>query len=857
MIFHQSAITFFAVVFASSSPSWWNDGRYAGWHQHLVLAQEEDYGTKGMRSGHPNHGSNGLFGLVAGDSLDPTDPSSDVKGDSNGVGVGVGVGVGTSIKGGRSEGMNDVGRDDHFDLIDPMDPSAVRLGDSDGIGGYDDDGVTSYEAVDGHINLVDPSSFEMIGGMGEGVGSSNNGATRGDGMDIDLVGGVHFVPVDLSSSVAVGDGKILEHSTISSIDDILDPLSIFPDKAMFVEADSDRLLKPTGSAAKYDKKKTTKSDKKTKNHKSKSNWCKENLFVGSWVYPYGCEGQPSEVVIGRKTRVASNEYRQIFTFMQQSVNQDGTYGVCSSSGNFAEDHIVSGISNNQGEVDTCKIKFFFFQNEYDLCDSHDDDDQVLGVQAEIHSNDPKLMMLHFGNYDGTSFVLSKGKTRLASRLDLDERQRKLSGIIPSSSNYENRSEDNTTVDDTTVDKVALYSNHRRHRHLSCAEVDIYNTEAEALDCNAFTSQMGFVTGLVAGIAAIVASGGAATPAVISGWATIANGFTNLLSCEELTFKDYKEFHEAVTLIVKEEYNNVLQHRALNFARRLSSWKGSLPEVPLYIVSQLASDVQHIIDDCTFNPYHNAKLLIASVLQHGQLLMIQILRNENGNDNVCKGLVNTMLDEVAETTTTLRKKYDEIVLKGHKCIHRCRSAFDFCWYTSECTAAQPKFGKLNPPIQQSFSYAIPCNQCNTWSNPRFDIFKANAISSTKDAYNRRVANWWNAVEPHYRELIDMLAKPHQHYMNLCGNGICRPENGDQCACVADGVGMCGKGYRCGVNNICVLSCVGMCAEGYRCDVNNICVPSCHRNVECNRLYCEELCCNGYYYHYRHRHYRCVS
>mmetsp|Transcript_17744 Transcript_17744/g.17920 ORF Transcript_17744/g.17920 Transcript_17744/m.17920 type:complete len:683 (-) Transcript_17744:61-2109(-) len=194
MIFHQSAITFLVVVFASSSPSWWNDGRYAGWHQHLVLAQEEDYGTKGMRSGHPNHGSDGLFGLVAGDSLDPTDPSSDVKGDSNGVGVGA------SIKGGRSEGMIDMGRGDHVDLIDPMDPSAVMLGDSDGIGGYDD-GATSHEAMDGHINLVDPSSVVVIGGMGEG------------------------------------------DSTVSSFDDIVDPLSIFLGDAVFVEADSDRLLK--------------------------------------------------------------------------------------------------------------------------------------------------------------------------------------------------------------------------------------------------------------------------------------------------------------------------------------------------------------------------------------------------------------------------------------------------------------------------------------------------------------------------------------------------------------------------------------------------------------------------------------
>jgi len=227
MIFQQSAITFFVGVFASSSSSWWNDGHHghhAGWHQHHAFAQEQEYEKKGMRGGHPNHGSDGLFGLVAGDPLDPPDPSSDVKGDSNDVGVGVGVDVGASM-----------GRGDLIDPIDPMDPSAVMSGDSDGIGGYDD-GVTSYDAVDGHINLVDPSSFVMIGGMGEGVGNSVKGATTSDG-------GGRFVPDDPSSSLAGSGGKVLDHSTVSFIDNIVDPLSVFPDDAMFVEADSDRLLK--------------------------------------------------------------------------------------------------------------------------------------------------------------------------------------------------------------------------------------------------------------------------------------------------------------------------------------------------------------------------------------------------------------------------------------------------------------------------------------------------------------------------------------------------------------------------------------------------------------------------------------
>jgi len=196
MIFQRSAITFFVVVFASLSPSWWNDSRHAGRHHHHALAQEQEYEKKEMRGGHPNHGSNGLSGLVAGDPLDPPDPSSDVKGDSNGVDVGVGVGASMGIG-------------DHFDLIDPMDSFAVMSGDSDGIGGYDD-GVTSYDALDSHVNLVDPSSFVMIDGMGEGVGNMVKGATTSDGKVIDLVSGGQFTPIDPSSFGAVGDGKVLE-----------------------------------------------------------------------------------------------------------------------------------------------------------------------------------------------------------------------------------------------------------------------------------------------------------------------------------------------------------------------------------------------------------------------------------------------------------------------------------------------------------------------------------------------------------------------------------------------------------------------------------------------------------------------
>merc|ERR1712161_149075 len=117
------------------------------------------------------------------------------------MGNGVGVGVGASM-----------GRGDLIDPIDPMDPSAVMSGDSDGIGGHDD-GVTSYDTVDGRINLVDPSSFDLIGGMGEGVGNSVKGATTSDGKVIDLVSGGQFTPItpiDPSSFGVVGDGKVLE-----------------------------------------------------------------------------------------------------------------------------------------------------------------------------------------------------------------------------------------------------------------------------------------------------------------------------------------------------------------------------------------------------------------------------------------------------------------------------------------------------------------------------------------------------------------------------------------------------------------------------------------------------------------------
>jgi len=182
MIIQKSFITFFVGVFASSSSSWWNDGHHghhAGWHQHHAFAQEQEHGTIGVHGGHPNHGgSDGLFGLVAGDPLDPPDPSSDVKGDSNGVGVGVGVGA-------------SMGRGDLIDPMDPMDPSAVMLGDSDGIVGHDDGVTTSYDMVDNSVK----------------------GAATSDGKVIDLVSGGQFTPItpiDPSSFGVVGDGKVLE-----------------------------------------------------------------------------------------------------------------------------------------------------------------------------------------------------------------------------------------------------------------------------------------------------------------------------------------------------------------------------------------------------------------------------------------------------------------------------------------------------------------------------------------------------------------------------------------------------------------------------------------------------------------------
>jgi len=104
--------------------------------------------------------------------------------------------------------------------------------------------ILSFVAASASASVLDSASALVAGDGDEGIGSSNKGATRGGGIDIDLVGGGHFVPVDLSS-------------TVSSIDDIVDPLSIFPDKAMFVETDSGRLLKKEKSGKGGKKKKHT------------------------------------------------------------------------------------------------------------------------------------------------------------------------------------------------------------------------------------------------------------------------------------------------------------------------------------------------------------------------------------------------------------------------------------------------------------------------------------------------------------------------------------------------------------------------------------------------------------------------
>ena len=76
MIFQQTIINFSLTVFAwSSSSLWWNDGHHAGCHHWLALAQGQEYGTKGIHGGHPNHGSDGL-------PLDPTGVVNDLEGDA-------------------------------------------------------------------------------------------------------------------------------------------------------------------------------------------------------------------------------------------------------------------------------------------------------------------------------------------------------------------------------------------------------------------------------------------------------------------------------------------------------------------------------------------------------------------------------------------------------------------------------------------------------------------------------------------------------------------------------------------------------------------------------------------------------
>jgi len=91
--------------------------------------------------------------------------------------------------------------------------------------------ILSFVAASASASVLDSA---LVAGDGdEGIGSFNKGATR--------------------------DGKVLKSSTVSSIDDIVDPLSNFPDKAMFVETDSGRLL---------EKKKTRKLGKNGKGGKN-------------------------------------------------------------------------------------------------------------------------------------------------------------------------------------------------------------------------------------------------------------------------------------------------------------------------------------------------------------------------------------------------------------------------------------------------------------------------------------------------------------------------------------------------------------------------------------------------------------
>jgi len=69
MIFKANVIIILSFVAAS----WWNNGRHVGCHPPLVLAQEQDHGTKVIRGGHPNHGSDGI-----GFSSVPDDPTNAV-----------------------------------------------------------------------------------------------------------------------------------------------------------------------------------------------------------------------------------------------------------------------------------------------------------------------------------------------------------------------------------------------------------------------------------------------------------------------------------------------------------------------------------------------------------------------------------------------------------------------------------------------------------------------------------------------------------------------------------------------------------------------------------------------------------
>jgi len=274
--------------------------------------------------------------------------------------------------------------------------------------------ILSFVAASASASVLDSASALVAGDGDEGVGSSNKGATRGGGMDIDLVGGGHFVPVDLSSSVAVGDGKVLKPSTVSSIDDIVDPLSIFPDKAMFVEANIDRLLKnnKTGKGAK-----NIKGGKKGKSKKEvdfpdssdeevNEQQCPIALFNGSYRYTSPCGkgllvtiacGEDDDGGLGGDTcRYSERVVAQNACPESGLLNDEEEEDPCSVGGLFRQSENI----NYNADTDSCELAYFDFSE--DRCELYLEEGG-LGMKAVIHLSARQEMLLRFSFDSGETF----------------------------------------------------------------------------------------------------------------------------------------------------------------------------------------------------------------------------------------------------------------------------------------------------------------------------------------------------------------------------------------------------------------------------------------------------------------------